>query len=189
VVGTIHDSDLAKPVPEGRVYLSAAQIPTDSMGVVVRPAPGAQAIAAAAIRSAVQSVDPGQAISDVRTMEQWIGQALSGRRTPMTLLTIFGAVALLLSAIGIYGVLAFSAGNRSRSISGQSADQVHEILAIFCRAAGPGRVRRSRTAAVRRRPCGLLPAGPPGYQDRPGNSTSRVERPAQSCSLPLRYAS
>jgi len=65
-------------------------------------------MAAAAIRSAVHSVDPGQAISDVRTMEQWIGQALSGRRTPMTLLTIFGAVVLLLSAIGIYGVLAFS---------------------------------------------------------------------------------
>jgi putative ABC transport system permease protein len=113
VVGTIRYEDLGKPVLEERIYLNATQLPLRGMTLVVKAALEPSSLVPE-LRFAAEAIDPEQPIADIRTMEEWIGRSLQPRRTPMMLLSVFGIVALLLSAIGIYGVVAFGVAERVR---------------------------------------------------------------------------
>ena len=107
------------------------------------------------VRAAVRAIDPEQPIADVRTMEQWVSRSLQTRRTNMMLLTIFGAVALVLSAIGIYGVLAFGVAQRVRefgirqALGADRASILSLVLTQGLRTAGLGMLLGPR----RRRSC------------------------------------
>src|SRR5207248_10254993 len=69
-----------------------------------------------AIQNAVWSVDKNVALADVRTMDDLVAKSVSSRRFTMLLLTTFAGIAVVLAAIGLFGVLSYSVVQRAREI-------------------------------------------------------------------------
>src|SRR6478672_4448987 len=114
VVGDIREGALSKE-PEPAIYWSHPRVPYSGMALVVR-ANGDASRLSAAVQREIRAIDPEQPIADVRTMEQVVARSIARPRFNTLLLSIFAGVALLLASVGLYGVMNYSATQRTHEV-------------------------------------------------------------------------
>ena len=114
VVGAVRDSSLSG-APEATIYLPYMQGPDQTMSMVVRTEISVGTILPE-IRKAIWSVDRNQPVYEVRSMPEIMGNVTSAPRIAFILLDILALVALLLAAIGIYGVTSYNVGQRTQEV-------------------------------------------------------------------------
>ncbi|HVX39195.1 MAG TPA: ABC transporter permease [Gemmatimonadaceae bacterium] len=119
VVGDVHDRSLADTVAP-QMYLPIEQQPPDHAAIVARGAL-LPSVLLSRLVDAVHAADPAQAVYNVRTMDDVVSASVAPRRTNTVLIAIFAAVALALSAFGLYAVVSYSVTQRSREFGIRAA--------------------------------------------------------------------
>jgi putative ABC transport system permease protein len=124
IVGIVTDVRAwVEKAPVGTIYALSAQLPESEQGsrasrfvvLSVRTATDPGAIASA-VRRAVAEIDKDQPVADVMTMRQAVGKALAGRTLNTLVFALFAGLALVLAAVGVIGLVAYSVAHRTNEI-------------------------------------------------------------------------